>query len=807
MGLVNASLILGGLLAAVPIALHLLMRPKPQSMIFPAVRFVLNRRESNVRKLQLRHWLLLALRCLIIVLLALALARPSVVAASYGRWLVSGFLSGLLLLSATLSIAAHVHQKHRGIVLAMAATTVILFILLGSSMAYALRGRSILLTGNRLAPVATALIFDTSLRMDYRSRNQTRLEVACEMGRWVVDHLPQDSQVAVLESRMPAGQNKQFEAPAFCLNLPGAQRAIERLQTTGHTRSLWRVIEESIRLLSRSDLSQQEIFVFTDSTRSAWLPEEDAVRIGELLRQQDHIVLHIIDVGVTQPQNVRLGNVKLSTQTTALHQSLEVAVSLHAIGLSGQRTLELAVEEANSTGPLVQGDKTVLPIAQTRGQQLVDIDNEQNQTTTFSLPQLPIGIHHGRIRLVEPDGLPADNQRYFSFEVRDPWSVLIVAPRNVNTHLFTEALSPEQDGSRGNTSYNCVVVRQTALTAEQLADFSAVLFLDPKALSLELWQALADYVRDGGNTALFLGPNANPADPFNRPVAQEILPGKLARQTRAANRNLFLQPEQLQHPALATFRGIPPENVPWQLYPVLRHWDLEPLHPTANVIIRFGNKLPALIERPVGQGRVLVMATPISEIPRPTGRDPWNELAGANDWPRFALINDLAGYLVQQNSAPALNYQVGDHVVLTNDPARQPDRYQLFVADDEPYETLAQQGTISIRYTQRHGTYRLKGQQGGLVLRGFSVNIPTLETDLQRLEDDALAGWLGPDRFHLARKKEAIEVDIRQAREGRELYPLLILALVLVLAIEHFLANRFYRDHRDSSETFAPTSR
>ena len=806
MGLVNASLIVGGLLAAVPIALHLLMRPKPQSMVFPAVRFVLNRRESNVRKLQLRHWLLLALRCLIIVLLALSLARPSVVAASYGRWLVSGFLCGLLLLSATLSIAAYVHQKHRGIVLAMAATTAVLFILLGSSVVYALRGRSILLTGNRLAPVATALIFDTSLRMDYRTRNQTRLEVACEMGNWVVERLPQDSQVAILESRVPAGQNKQFEAPAFCLNLSGAQRAIERLQTTGHTRSLWRVIEESINLLARSELSQQEIFVFTDFTRSAWLREEEARRIGELLREQEHIVLHIIDVGVTEPKNIRLGNLELSTQTTALHQPLDVSVSLHSIGLSGQRALELIVEEANSTGPLVQGEKTILPTSQTRGQQLVDINDERNPTTTFSLPQLPIGIHHGRIRLVDPDGLAADNQRYFSFEVRDPWSVLVVAPKNVNTHLFTEALSPQQEASRGNTSYNCVVVPQAALTAEQLADFAAVVFLDPKPLSAELWQALTGYVRDGGNTALFLGPNANPADLFNRPIPQELLPGKLARQTRAGDRKLFLQPEQLQHPALATFRTIPPENIPWQLYPVFRHWDLDPVHPAANVIIRFGNKLPALVERPVGQGRVLVMATPISEPPRPNGRDPWNELAGVNDWPRFALINDLADYLSQHDSTPALNYQVGDHVVLNNDSARQPDRYQLFVSDDEPYETLAQRDKISIRYTQQHGTYRLKGQRGGLVLRGFSVNIPAQETDLQRLEDNALAGWLGPDRFHLARKKEAIEVGIRQAREGRELYPLLILALVLVLAIEHFLANRFYRDHTDSPETVAPPS-
>ena len=272
MGLVNASLIIGGLLAAVPIALHLLMRPKPQTMVFPAVRFVFNRRESNVRKLQLRHWLLLALRCLIIVLLALSLARPSVVAASYGPWLASGFLFGLLLLFATLSIAAHVHQKHRAIVIAMTAITTLTLILLSTSMLYALRGRSILLTGNRLAPVATALVIDTSLRMDYRARNQTRLEVACEIGHWVVNQLPQDSQVAVLESRMPTGQNSQIEAPSFCLDLSGAKQAIERLQTTGHTRSLWRVIEEGINLLGRSELSQQEIFVFTDFTRSAWMP-------------------------------------------------------------------------------------------------------------------------------------------------------------------------------------------------------------------------------------------------------------------------------------------------------------------------------------------------------------------------------------------------------------------------------------------------------------------------------------------------------------------------------------------------------
>ena len=79
------------------------------------------------------------------------------------------------------------------------------------------------------------------------------------------------------------------------------------------------------------------------------------------------------------------------------------------------------------------------------------------------------------------------------------------------------------------------------------------------------------------------------------------------------------------------------------------------------------------------------------------------------------------------------------------------------------------------------------------MLRGFSVNIPAESTNLRRLDDGELAGWIGEDRVHLARSREAIEFGVRQAREGRELYPLLILALVLILAVEHLLANRFYR--------------
>ncbi|MFO8110287.1 MAG: BatA domain-containing protein, partial [Thermoplasmata archaeon] len=77
MAFVNLSLLLGTLLVGVPIVLHLVMRQKPTPLEFPAIRFLRQRRESNQRRLRLRHWLLLLLRCLVLALAALALARTS----------------------------------------------------------------------------------------------------------------------------------------------------------------------------------------------------------------------------------------------------------------------------------------------------------------------------------------------------------------------------------------------------------------------------------------------------------------------------------------------------------------------------------------------------------------------------------------------------------------------------------------------------------------------------------------------------------------------------------------------------------
>ena len=110
MAFLNASLLAGGALMAIPVILHLLMRQKPRQLVFPALRFVKERRESNTRRLRLRHWLLLALRCAAVGLVAVALARPSVASALWGNYVALG-LVGLALLAALLLAGVAVARK------------------------------------------------------------------------------------------------------------------------------------------------------------------------------------------------------------------------------------------------------------------------------------------------------------------------------------------------------------------------------------------------------------------------------------------------------------------------------------------------------------------------------------------------------------------------------------------------------------------------------------------------------------------------------------------------------------------------
>src|SRR5437016_701127 len=66
----------GALLASLPIIIHILNRRRFKTVNWAAMDFLLRALRRNRRRLRFEQWLLLAVRCLVLMFLGLALARP-----------------------------------------------------------------------------------------------------------------------------------------------------------------------------------------------------------------------------------------------------------------------------------------------------------------------------------------------------------------------------------------------------------------------------------------------------------------------------------------------------------------------------------------------------------------------------------------------------------------------------------------------------------------------------------------------------------------------------------------------------------
>ena len=77
MGFLNPFLLFGLAAVSIPVIIHLLNRRKFRKVVWAAMRFLKVSVDQNQRRMQVEDFILLALRCLILALLALALARPA----------------------------------------------------------------------------------------------------------------------------------------------------------------------------------------------------------------------------------------------------------------------------------------------------------------------------------------------------------------------------------------------------------------------------------------------------------------------------------------------------------------------------------------------------------------------------------------------------------------------------------------------------------------------------------------------------------------------------------------------------------
>ncbi|MFN0195814.1 MAG: BatA domain-containing protein, partial [Planctomycetaceae bacterium] len=413
------SLIAGLAVVTVPILLHLFGQRQPQLIDFPALRFVRQTTREQSSSWQLRHFLLLMLRVLLLALLALALARPRIHSAMLGSALgITGVALGASLASL---IAAVAFVSRRPAVISWTALTIAIALWLSAAMwGYkSLMDGPVVPSSDQSAPVAAVMIVDNGPSLAYRANNALRLETAREAAIWILDKLPLDSRVGVL-----AG----VPVASLSLDPATAKAQVKQIEQRGSHIDLAGRIRTAIDLVLATDLQRKEVYVITDLVSSSWSGATDDLQ--KLLKEySEDVLIQIIDVGDVDTANWRLGDAKPDFQTIPENGeiTIEVAVERPATASNKSATIELIQEDIDPKLPVISNGILKTPATRVVDRQVVDLASDRIANVKLTAKELKAGCHNFTVRLDQRDPLQLDNERYVTVLANEQRPALVVA--------------------------------------------------------------------------------------------------------------------------------------------------------------------------------------------------------------------------------------------------------------------------------------------------------------------------------------------------------------------------------------------
>jgi hypothetical protein len=810
MSLLNPALIYGLALVAVPVVLHLLLKQKPKKLLFPALRLIQKRHLQNSRRFRLRHWWLLFLRMAVLGLIVFALTRPSLPAANYG--LAPRELTTLLVLVGG-AVATYLvllkrrerqganrsdFQYRRTLLRGWTTGATILLIALLVCWPYQRRVAAEITSPTPLTeidlPVAAVFLFDASFSMNYQQDGKTRLDLARQIALDHLGDLPVGSKAAVadtasdnpllFQSSLIAAKARIGDLKLDPVSLPLNQRLRTALTLQEDDRRRMLVELGNLPEKSKKDQFIRRIYVLTDLASHQWQTAA-AKQLKADLERLAQVNVFLVDVGDPQPRNTAITNIQLSREKIPTGGNLLVRAVLEGVG------------EAASEVPLKLSIRDAQGKAAPRGAIKVNVEPGQPVVAEFPMVTgLTGSILHGEVILESSDPLLSDNTRYFTIQVGDPTPVLVVAPSENVAFEWLAALEPFDAKATEKNRFAVTYLPPEKLATTDLAQFETVYLINVVQPSDEAWTRLDRFVDGGGGLGVILGAADLKAEFYNRPKAQVFLPGELIASTSQGLSRLKLD---RVHPMFWKFRQYEANNsfsIMEGEVGVYRFWKVEPAAGTGTFATHTNAEAsPALIERVYGKGRTVMFTTGVN-LPD-SDRQRWNNLPSTllAPWVFRAFADQMTEYLARVTEMTT-NFTAGEDAIL-GIPAGPVDR-QMFLRQPALLQTLLDvpAGATSVRVSQPHriGQYDVIPRETPTPVAGFSLNVRPEESQLTRLTREQLDDLFGKDRVLVARTIEELKSDINTADLGKEVFPLILLLVVIFFCGEHLVANRFYEN-------------
>ncbi len=611
MTFLNWTMLIGLGALAIPIVIHLLNRSRARVVDWGAMRFLEASLASRSRRILIEEIILLILRCLVVALAVLAMARPFLPSRPTALVLLGIPAVVAAAICAALAAAMWAEKRLRRIFL-LATLLLVSVPAVAGALEQAYQSSRWSFGGGEKD---VAIVLDGSMSMALRGGdgNTNFSRAVAEAESVVASCSPADGISLVV-----AGASPRAVLARTTSNRKDIASALSGLEPGGGSMRVVQALRMASQSLSEGANPAKKIVLITDGQYVGWDVRTEARWrfLGRALAEHPtppHVIVRTLDV----PESfTNLAVTEVALDRTVIGTDRKVAVSV--------KIANTGTEPAGSAGVRLEVDG-----AEVGTETVEEVLPNAAETVRFRHRFASPGRHVLSVRLEAEDDLPEDNAAERVVDVLRELRVLIVdgtpsmAPLEGAGEFIEIALAPPPadapagtEAARDREEYDACLVRARLVDApdikevESLDPYAAVVLADVPLLPDAFAESLAAFVAKGGGLLIAPGPEAK-TDFYDTWSAggQPVTPAKLGELRSVGEEPVRLALQSFSHPALAKTAD---ESASDALSAVVTAYRvLQP--PEKDRAVSVGGRLatgePLLIERKLGKGHVLMAAT------------------------------------------------------------------------------------------------------------------------------------------------------------------------------------------------------
>lgn len=722
-------------LIAVPILIHLINLRRQQRIKWAAMQFLLESQRRNRRWILLKQLLLLATRMAVIALLVMMLAH-------------------LVLRNEWMSLLGRGTTHH--------------LVLLDDSYSMSDRWDDVTAFGE--AKRAVQAIVD---------------QAQAQSDRQLITLLRFSEAVRLSAGAQPKVFNEQVNE-AFRGRLESLLAAWEVSQTdVGPAEAL-----KSVPRLPLEDSEQTLILYLVTDFRARQFATATEIRklLGDLSEEEKVAQIHLVRCVREARPNLAITRLTPESGVRAAGVEMWMSVTVANYGDGPARDVTVQLEQDGNALPALALD---------------DIPPREELTHKFRVQFAGTGAH-SLVASLGADAVELDNRRYFACDLPAARPVLIVdgSTDGRGGRELSLALAP---GGNTRTGWQPHIEPASFLAdVERLNQQAAVCLTDVPRLADDELTALEGYVREGGGVAFFVGADTDRSYYNERLYADGQglfpVPLKLPTQLMDSGDDAVADLEVTQHPLFQVLAGRRNGFLPLVMidyyYALADDWT-PTTDQSVNVIASLRNQAPLVVEKKLGEGRIVAQLTKLSSGDTPLGK--WSNWSLNPAFP--VLANELVSYLASNRDIDPL-HQVGDDLFVRMDEGKfEPTVRFVLPADrtssgagptraEVPVDATPKDGrlTAKLEDVAASGVYdvQLQPLNGDLETREFAVNVAPGEGDLAIEPATELTRQLAGVDFQMHDAAD-MSLDSRQLA-GFQMSDALLITLIVLLVVEQLFA-------------------